>query len=98
MTFILQIVRSWILAGHTMEGNLQRFLVIQGDSTKDYISMVNLKNNLKIQTASKYLVSPSRSRYRRQNGSVPKLLLIVFSKDLAVVNLETKKSAICILT
>ena len=34
--FILQIGRSWTLAGHIMEGNLQRFLVIQGGSTKDY--------------------------------------------------------------
>jgi len=31
-----------------------------------------------------------RSKYRRQNGRVPKLLVIVFSNDLAEANLEDK--------
>ena len=36
-------------------------------------------------TARRYLLSPTRSRYRRQNGSVPKFLLMLFSSDFAVV-------------
>lgn len=32
----------------------------------------------------RYPLSPSRSRYRLQNGKVPKLLLIVFRSDFAV--------------
>lgn len=38
-------------------------------------------------TANKYLVSPMRSKYRRQNGKVPKFLLIVFNNDFAEVSL-----------
>jgi hypothetical protein len=39
-------------------------------------------------TASRYLLSPIRSRYRRHHGSVPKFLLIVFNSDLAVFSLS----------
>lgn len=38
-------------------------------------------------TAIRYLDSPTRSRYLGQNGNVPKLVVIDFSKDLADVNL-----------
>lgn len=39
-------------------------------------------------TASRYLLSPTRSRYLRQNGSVPKLLVMDLSNDFAVVKLH----------
>lgn len=39
-------------------------------------------------TASRYLLSPARSRYRLQNGSVPNVLLIVDKSDLADVKLQ----------
>lgn len=38
-------------------------------------------------TASRYLLSPTRSRYLRQNGSVPKLLVMDLSNDFADVKL-----------
>ena len=38
-------------------------------------------------TANRYLLSPIRSRYRRQNGSVPKFFVIELSSDFADVNL-----------
>ena len=41
-------------------------------------------------TASRYLLSPARSRYRLQKGRVPNVWLIVFNKDLAEVNLGVK--------
>lgn len=41
----------------------------------------------KTRTANKYLLSPIRSKYRRQNGNVPKFLLIDFNSDLAEVSL-----------
>ena len=39
-------------------------------------------------TASRYLLSPARSKYRLQKGRVPNVWLIVFNKDLAEVNLS----------
>jgi hypothetical protein len=39
-----------------------------------------------LHTASKYLLSPTRSRYRRQKGIVPKFLLMVFKSDFAVAS------------
>lgn len=39
-------------------------------------------------TARRYLLSPARSRYRLQNGRVPKFLLILDKSDLADVNLH----------
>lgn len=41
-----------------------------------------------VHTASRYLLSPRRSRYRRQKGNVPKFLSIVLSSDFADVNLN----------
>ena len=38
-------------------------------------------------TASRYLLSPTRSRYLRQNGNDPKFFVIVLSKDFAVSSL-----------
>ena len=41
-------------------------------------------------SARKYFVSPRRSRYRRQKGSVPKFLFILPSKALAFARLRSK--------
>lgn len=57
-----------------------------------YITPLNLAfqngEGEEILTASKYLDSPMRSRYRRQNGKVPKVFVMVLSNDLADVNLK----------
>ena len=42
-------------------------------------------NETQKRTPIKYLVSPSLSKYRRQKGRVPKLALMVLSRDFAVV-------------
>lgn len=40
-------------------------------------------------TASRYLLSPTRSRYRRQKGKVPKVALMVRRSDFAEVKLSS---------
>ncbi len=42
-------------------------------------------------TANRYLLSPTRSRYLRQNGNDPKFFVIVLSKDFAVWSLLNRQ-------
>lgn len=56
----------------------------------EHVSSMPNKPMVKERTASRYLLSPARSRYRRQKGSVPKFLLIDFSRDFADVNLQAQ--------
>lgn len=53
---------------------------------------------METRTASRYLVSPRRSRYRRQKAKVPKFLLIVLSNDFAEVILRRKIEKLAIFT
>jgi hypothetical protein len=83
----VQIGRSWTLVGRITEDSLARCLVIPNGSTDERTS-AQVVFRMRSLTASRYLLSPTRSRYLRQNGSVPKFLLIDFSSDFADVSLR----------
>ena len=87
----LQIVRSSILAHHTEVDNLPRSPDPLGDSAVAIFVRVSLASpetetvlGQFSLTASRYLLSPTRSRYLRQNGNDPKFFVIVRSNDFAV--------------
>ena len=70
------------LSGQQEAGRLQ-----QSHSKRDYLtkdkSKLKARKRCDSHTPSRYFSWPSRSKYLRQNGNVPKFFLITFNKVFA---------------
>lgn len=88
----LQIELSLSHVYRIMAGNLVQCLLRQDDLTKLGINEHHEPMHNHCLTAKRYLVSPIRSKYRRQKGRVPKFFVIVLRSDLADTNLPMESS------